>query len=450
MVETLLTSLALIAVPIGLGSVVGSAVCRVRGRRLGGALAVIGCVLVPAAAVVGLGIRFPIIGLWDAGFEGLLFGAGVLWAVHRALQDGRTLALLATSMGVSLVLIEVLSRVFLPAPPGFPTRGGPHLLLAEALRGDVTHQPWDTLSKDLVCSIVYGDQYSPIFDLSSAEQSIVTPRNFTARPDARRRVLHLGDSMAFGFGLERSETFTADLERLQPGVQHINASIPGTAPDAYLGILQSWIAAHRIDLVVMHVYEGNDLDGLDSRYPCCDWKSLLVYEGGDADLRCATATAPNLGHAGLPWLRFHNPPPYLVRALLGTSTAAAHLAAAMAREPYFLVDQPLETRVAHLEAILRSAGALLAARQIPFIVDVLPTRTWLETLATWQHYAPNIVEAARRAGVPVVDESDFFRDAVRRGERLFFDHPQDIHFNAHAHALWAAWLRDRLATDDQR
>jgi hypothetical protein len=345
---------------------------------------------------------------------------------------------------VSLVLVELGARLLLPPPPGFPTRGGPHLLLANALRGDLTHQPWDTLSKDLVCSIVYGDRYSSILDLSSAERDIVTPRNFVPRPGAVRRVLHLGDSMAFGFGLDRSATFTADLERLQPGVQHINGSIPGTAPDAYLGVLQSWIAAHRVDLVVMHVYEGNDLDGLDSRYPCCDWQSLLVYDGGEARLRCATATAPNLEHAGLRWRSFHNPPPYLVRALIDTSAAAAYLAAALAREPYFLVDQPLQTRLEHLEAIVRAAGALLAAHHISFVVDVLPTRSWLETQAAWQHYAPSIVEAAHRAGVPVLDGSEFFRAAVIDGQSLFFDNG-DIHFNAHAHTLWATWLNQRLA-----
>src|SRR6476661_805100 len=66
------------------------------------------------------------------------------------------------------------------------------------------------------------------------------------------------------------------------------------------------------------------------------------------------------------WLRDHNPPPYLLRALIGTSAAAAHVAAAMARESYLLADQPLETRLAHLESILRTARDALAARGVRF------------------------------------------------------------------------------------
>jgi len=445
LITTLATAVALIAVPIALGALVGLLLRRLCGRRLGGIAAAIGLVVAPAAAAVGLVMRFPIVGLWDAVLEGLFFGAGLLWAAHRALEKGRNVVLLASSSVVSLMLLELLCRLFLPPPPGFPSSAGPHLLLADALRGDLTRQPWDTLSKELVCSIVYGDQYPGILDLNNAQRDIVTPRTFTPRSDAPRRVLHLGDSMAFGFGLARNETFTADLERLEPGVQHINGAIPGTAPDAYLAVLKRWIATHEIDLVVMHVYEGNDLDGLDSHYPCCDWQSLLVYDAAAAGLRCATATAPDFSHAGWQWLRYHEPPPYLVRALIGSSSAAAYLGAVMAREPYFLVDQSTDTRLAHLESILRAARDALAARHIPFVVAVVPTRTWLETLATWQHYAPGILDAAQRAGVPALDGSQVFRDAVVRGQNLFFDHPADIHFSANGHAVWAKWLHEQLA-----
>ena len=440
---TVATSVALLAVPIAVGALVGVAMRRVRRRRLGGFLAAVACVVVPTAGALGLVTRFPVVGLWDAGLEGLLFGFGVLWSAHRALAEGRNLLLLASSLTVSLFGLELCARLFLPPPPGFPMRGGPHLLLADALRGDLTSQPWDTLSKDIVCSIVYEDEYPGILD-GGAARDVVTPRNFVPRPDVRRRVLHLGDSMAFGFGLNRDETLTADLERLEPGVQHINAAIPGTAPDAYFAVLERWIATHEIDLVVMHIYEGNDLDGLDSHYPCCAWQSLLAYDAGGAALRCPTATAPDLGRAGLTWLRYHNPPPYLVRALIGTSSAAAYVGAAMAREPYLLVDQPTSTRLEHLEAILRSARDVLAARHIPFVVDVLPTRTWLENLQTWQHHGPAILDAAHRVDVPALDPSGPLRDAVVHGQHLFFENG-DIHHNADGQALLATWLHEQLA-----
>jgi hypothetical protein len=193
----------------------------------------------------------------------------------------------------------------------------------------------------------------------------------------------------------------------------------------------------------MHVYEGNDLDGLDSRYPCCEWQPLLTYEDGTAALRCAHGTNPDFGRAGWAWLRDHNPPPYLLRVWIGTSAAAAHIAAAMSRESYMLADQPLEIRLAHLESILRSTRDALAARGIHFVVDVVPARSWLEDGKEWQHYGPRILEIARRLDIAALDGSEVMRDAAAHGQQLFFENG-DIHFNAAGHLLWARWLHDQL------
>lgn len=444
MLLTALLSLLLVVVPLGGGAILGSRLRYWSGRHWRGVTVVLACLLATTAAAVALAIRWPVVGLWDAGTEGFLLGLGILGSAHRGLADRRNPLLLAVAAFLSLILLEGLSRVFLPPPPGFPNKNGPHLLLANVLRSDLTHQPWDTLCKELVCSILFGDDYNSLLDLNAAERDIMTPRRFRPNAETQHRVLHLGDSMAFGFGLPRHQTFTAILEHLQPAVEHVNAAIPGTAPDAYLRVMRSWISEHRFDLVVMHIYEGNDLEGLDSHYACCNWQSLLVYNDGTATPRCPQPTQPNLGNAGLTWLRFHNPPPYLVRALVGSSSAAAYLAGLMTLEPFFLVDQPMDSRFEHLELILRAAKAELATRGIEFVVDVIPARTWLETLTTWQHYAPRIVKIAERVGVPVLDASQDYRAAVLEGEQLFFEHPADIHFAASGHELMGKWLHKHL------
>jgi hypothetical protein len=252
--------------------------------------------------------------------------------------------------------------------------------------------------------------------------------------------------MAFGFGVLREQSLTAALERLEPGVQHINAAIPGTSPDAYLAALESWVEKQKIDLVVMHVFEGNDLYGLDGIFPCCHWQSLLVYHSDGASLRCAQASEPDLSHVAWTRMRNHNPPPYLLRALVGMSAAASHLAALMVLEHAFSVDEPMSTRFDHLEAILRSARDLLAARHIRLVVDVVPVRTWVESVNTWDRWAPEIIERAQRAGVEVIDASDVFRKAVLDGQHLFLDKAYDIHFNGAGNTLWAQWLHEQLAT----
>src|SRR5256885_8848641 len=111
---------------------------------------------------------FRSVGPWDSAVEAALFGVGVVWGGHRALADGISVLVLASAFTVSLLALELLARLFLPPPPAFPTRAGIHLLLADALRIDATTHPWDTLCKDIVCAITYGDEYRGIYDLGDA------------------------------------------------------------------------------------------------------------------------------------------------------------------------------------------------------------------------------------------------------------------------------------------
>jgi len=48
--------------------------------------------------------------------------------------------------------------------------------------------------------------------------------------------------MTFGFGTPRDQTLVADLEHLEPRVQHVNGSVPGIAPDAYYMLIRRWVA----------------------------------------------------------------------------------------------------------------------------------------------------------------------------------------------------------------
>src|SRR5262249_27443383 len=157
---------------------------------------------------------------------------------------------------------------------------------------------------------VYGAAYDGFIDVSR-ERTIVFPDRFTPRPDATRRVLHIGDSMVFGVHIPRDHTFAADLEKLEPDVQHINGGISGMRPDDYLVVLRSWIARHSVDLAAIYLFEGNDLNGLDAPHPCSNWQPILSYAGGQATLHFPSPH--NDRGIGLTWLLINSPMPYLLR-----------------------------------------------------------------------------------------------------------------------------------------
>src|SRR5262249_16790769 len=149
----------------------------------------------------------------------------------------------------------------------------------------------------------------------------------------------------------------------------------------------------------------------------------------------------DLGRAGWTWLRAQSPPPYVVRALIGWSAAAAYIGAELKVEPFFIAAQSTTDRLAHLEAILRLTRDELQSRQIAFLVVVLPGRRWVEDPRT-AHNAPAIMAAAQRLRVSALDASTVVRDAVLSGRRIYIPSPEnnDIHYNPDGHQLIADWL----------
>jgi lysophospholipase L1-like esterase len=77
------------------------------------------------------------------------------------------------------------------------------------------------------------------------------------KPEGRQRIVVLGDSFAWGFGVEQPDIFTELLEESLDGVDVINAGVSGYASDQQLLWLQSDGMRFSPDLVVL-VFTGND------------------------------------------------------------------------------------------------------------------------------------------------------------------------------------------------
>jgi lysophospholipase L1-like esterase len=470
----ILETLAVLACPITLGVMMGVLLRRLTGRRIASTAGALTCLMLPTAAAAVLTIRFPLIGLWDAITEGFLCGAGLLCAAHRFYADRRDVLLTAVSVLLAFLILEVGARLFLGTPPAYPVGEGPHFLLATvlrtigpdsptfhkgaipplleriAMRGDpkamaiADRPPSAMVTKEIVCSIAYGSAYQGVIDVSR-EREAVFPERLTPRPGAARRVLHIGDSMVYGANVPRDHTFIADLEKLEPAVQHINGGISGMAPDDYLVVLRSWIAREPVDLAVMYLFAGNDMVGLDAPHPCSNWQSILVYQDGRAGLRFPAAPKSDRGIA-FKWLVINSPLPYLGRAMITWhSAAAAFLGGVLDSWPAYAARAEPQVQFQHLEAILRSARDELRDKQIPFVVVVLPHAQAIgEPNGASEQLSTEVRAITQRLGLPELDATEPIREALSRGEHPI--QPDGSHFNEAGHWLMANWLHERLAS----
>jgi hypothetical protein len=218
-----------------------------------------------------------------------------------------------------------------------------------------------------------------------------------------RRIAFLGDSSVFGVLVD--EPFADQVERrLQPGVETINAGVPGFSSEQALRQLRKRVLPLKPDLVVVAtLWSDNNFDAFVDR-----------------DLYAARATV-GARVAG---------------ALLGFATfrAAARLSGAEAPRTIgwgLLGQQTLLGRrrvaladyAATLDAIVAADKA--AGAETMFLVlaneeDLKPARAW-----SWDPYRAAMRDAARRHGTPIVDVPTVFRASGLGKQALLVDamHP---------------------------
>jgi len=80
-----------------------------------------------------------------------------------------------------------------------------------------------------------------------------------AHGPGKTRLVMLGDSVTFGFGVRDDETFSAVLESLDPRLEVVNLGVPGYGTDQELLKLRGEGLSYRPDGVVLNVCLANDL-----------------------------------------------------------------------------------------------------------------------------------------------------------------------------------------------
>jgi hypothetical protein len=262
-------------------------------------------------------------------------------------------------------------------------------------------------------------------------------REFGEKPAGVFRILGLGDSFAFGWGVENRDSYLKLLEtRLSStrGRLHevVNAGIPGFGTYEELELLRSVGLSYRPDLVLLSFYEGNDYAN-NGDAP----RSRLIEDG---------------------YLRDARTPPGLLSRISEHSVVIGLVQAAGSG---FALKRRFRSDVEETKQRLAAMHSLLAARRIPMVLLLIPDQdpeayrrpgvlSAIDRLAsrtTTREARRELRALCESSGIPYCELSSRFEGAGAAAELRLID----THWNRRGHVAAAeellACLLPRLGGD---
>ncbi|MBX3023595.1 SGNH/GDSL hydrolase family protein [bacterium] len=258
-----------------------------------------------------------------------------------------------------------------------------------------------------------------------------------ARPAvAAQRVLVLGDSFAWGWGVGQGEVFTDLLQAaLSPGVAVYNRGVIGFGTAQEYLLLRRELAARAYDAVVLLFFINDLADNIDGKEGHRPYFELV-----DGDLRPRNQPAAARGNPLERFVEEHSRAYRFLEVQLGTlkrrfageANDERGYRDAPAVDFHDLPGYAVTARLlAAMQRLTREHGAR-------FWLVYVPQRSELELEAPFPYVRAvhaMVDDIARREGIAMLDLSQPFRERTAAGERLIY--AVDAHWTSAGHRLAA-------------
>jgi lysophospholipase L1-like esterase len=244
------------------------------------------------------------------------------------------------------------------------------------------------------------------------------------------RVAVLGDSFAWGHGVEDGEIFTRLMDERLTEAEVWNLGVSAYSTDQELLLLRKMGRRLRVRLVLVMV-SRNDFAGNASETYGAYPKPRFVDEGGMLALRNVPVPRPGRSTRALTWIRRHSA---FVNGLLWSLGAGP----VVRGRPLVGREEQIRLTLRLLDAMVeeaRAIGSSTAIGLVPSVAHVyfgkIPQieRRRFEAVRAW----------GRERGIPVLDLVPPFRRAFETS-RTWHHYVQDKHWNAAGHRLAARAL----------
>ena len=257
--------------------------------------------------------------------------------------------------------------------------------------------------------------------------------------DPTRRILVLGDSFTWGWGVSQGEVFTDLLQaQLPPTIAVYNRGVIGFGTAQEYLLLERELAATPYDAVVL-MFCINDLadntDGKDGHRPYFEIVDGQLLPRNQPPLASASPVDRFLKDHSRAYLFIEFALGQLKRRFAGEAADERYYRDAPAADFHDLPGYAVTARLlAEMNRVTRAHGAR-------FFLVYIPQRSEIQLESPYPYVRTvraMIDDITRREGIPLVDLSPPFREQTKSGRELVY--PVDAHWNPAGHRLAAEVL----------
>ncbi len=247
-------------------------------------------------------------------------------------------------------------------------------------------------------------------------------REYSAQRTGKRRMLVLGDSFGWGFGVEQDQRFSEILGRAHPDWEIINASVSGYGTDQEYLLLKDRGLKLEPDVVLL-LFCGNDFEENLHGERYWHFKPYFVIDGGELSLRNVPVPRATVKQR---LERFFLGRTYLGPRIYFAWVHAGRMLRRLSTPPPAMLDQELadsERARSVTRGLITKMNELCATHGCRFLV----ASTALDSLQ-----ASMLQEIVGGQGIPYLPLDPFFEHPTTK---LTFAH--DGHWNARGHEVAA-------------
>ena len=263
------------------------------------------------------------------------------------------------------------------------------------------------------------------------------------KPKGGKRILFLGDSNTFGYGIDESARFSDLLGQRLTGYDTVNLGVFGYGTDQEAILFEREGIRFEPDLVIV-AFSAGDLNDNRSSIDTGVSKPYCSLENGR--IRLNNVPVPKPGER--PLTRSHSP----FRDMVYRHSHLYRLVIERLNDSRkYMPDSVFELSEAEgmqvTVAILEGINRVCRESGSRFAVLLLSHGTWVEASTKTRRqdvgYYPVLARMLASRGIPVIDTTDGFVEETGKGRQLFFDH-DPVHLNVEGNKVVAEILQEGL------